>query len=321
MARKQRIEYEHAFYHVMNRGRGRRAIFHDDTYYQTFLEILQGACDRFTGIVHAYCLMGNHYHLLIETPNANLGRIMRHVNGVYTQRHNRLKQTDGPLFRGRYKAILVDADNYLLQLTRYIHRNPIETKPPLVDKLEAYRWSSYATYINKSKPEPFLEREMTYQLLGHKQRYRGYAEYVNHETDEELMTFYNKGNIATVIGDRAFKSWLHEQVLPQIDAEQKARITHSEVSMAHVTSATAKYYKTTSKTLRKLIKGPQPTNDGRKIAMYLSQEVAGETLQSIADFFGLSHSGSVSFITHAIRKRLLVDKHLRAKVDGIIRVL
>jgi len=79
--------------------------------------------------------MSNHYHLLIETPNANLGRIMRHINGVYTQRYNRLRNIDGPLFRGRYKAILVDQDAYLLQLSRYIHRNPIDMKQPLVDSL------------------------------------------------------------------------------------------------------------------------------------------------------------------------------------------
>ena len=78
---------------------------------------------------------GDHYHLLIEPPEANLGRIMRHINGVYTQRHNRMKKTDGSLFRGRYKAILVDADNYLLQLSRYIHRNPIEGKRPIVEDL------------------------------------------------------------------------------------------------------------------------------------------------------------------------------------------
>ena len=149
MPRPERIEYEYAFYHVMNRGRGRRLIFHNEQYYQVFLETLESACERFGGIVHAYCLMGNHYHLLIETPLANLGRIMRHVNGVYTQQYNRIKKTDGSLFRGRYKALIVDADAYLLQLTRYIHRNPIDTKRPMVDELQDYPWSSYPAYDKK----------------------------------------------------------------------------------------------------------------------------------------------------------------------------
>ena len=108
MPRPTRIQYENAFYHVMNRGRGRQRIFHNDAYYQEFLKTLEEAYQRFDAIIHAYCLMGNHYHLLIETPRANLDRIMRHINGIYTQRYNRLKGTDGPLFRGRYKPILVD---------------------------------------------------------------------------------------------------------------------------------------------------------------------------------------------------------------------
>lgn len=138
MPRPIRIEYEDAYYHVMNRGRGRQYIFHTEAYYQAFFETLSEACERFALVVHAYCLMGNHYHLLVQTPQGNLGRIMRHINGVYTQRYNRLKRTDGPLFRGRYKAILVDEDSYLLQLSRYIHRNPIEMKQPLVSGLENY---------------------------------------------------------------------------------------------------------------------------------------------------------------------------------------
>ncbi len=89
MPRPQRIEYENAFYHVMNRGRGRQFIFNDERYYLAFLETLSEVYTRFDCIIHAYCLMGNHYHLLLETPNANLSRIMRHINGVYTQRYNK----------------------------------------------------------------------------------------------------------------------------------------------------------------------------------------------------------------------------------------
>ena len=83
---------------------------------------------------------------MFETPNAHLSRVMRHVNGVYTQRYNRLKRTDGPLFHGRYKAVLVSQDEYLSQLSRYIHRNPIETTIPMVERLEEYPWSSYPAF-------------------------------------------------------------------------------------------------------------------------------------------------------------------------------
>ena len=103
MPRPLRIEYENAYYHVMNRGRFRQRIFPQEIYYQTFLETLAEACERFQLIVHAYCLMSNHYHLLLQTPQGNLGRLMRHINGVYTQRYNRLKKPMGPCFEAVIK--------------------------------------------------------------------------------------------------------------------------------------------------------------------------------------------------------------------------
>ena len=138
MARPLRIEYEDAFYHVMNRGRGRQWVFHDPAYYNDFLKCLNEANKRFGVEVHSYCLMGNHYHLFLKTPRGNLSRIMRHIDGVYTQRHNRRKRTDGTLFRGRYKAIVIDAGSYrvgnvVLQLkspyrdgTTHIVMSPLE---------------------------------------------------------------------------------------------------------------------------------------------------------------------------------------------------
>jgi len=116
MARPLRIHFENAYYHVMNRGRGRQRIFQYAADYQAFLATLAEAHARFGLQIHAYCLMGNHYHFLVHTPCDNLVQCMRHVNGLYTQRDNRLHHTDGPLFRGRYKAIVVQADRYVLAL-------------------------------------------------------------------------------------------------------------------------------------------------------------------------------------------------------------
>lgn len=141
MSRPQRIIYENAYYHIMNRGAGRRKIFNERVDREIFLQTLGEACQQFCIEVHAYCLMGNHYHLLIKTPQANLSRAMRHINGVYTQRYNRMNKTDSALFRGRYKAILVDSDAYLLHLSKYIHLNPLSAR--MVDSLEQYEWSSY----------------------------------------------------------------------------------------------------------------------------------------------------------------------------------
>jgi hypothetical protein len=149
--------------------------------------------------------MSNHYHLLIETPNANLSRVMRHINGVYTQRYNRLKRIDGPLFRGRYKGILVSQDEYLLQLSRYIHRNPIETTIPMVERLKDYPWSSYPAFVGLREPENWLDVALTYQFLKHPNPFEGYRHYVMRGVDEQTKRFHTKGNMGTIFGDETFK--------------------------------------------------------------------------------------------------------------------
>jgi REP element-mobilizing transposase RayT len=126
MTRPLRVIYPGAWYHVMNRGTARQTIFHDDSHFKLFIELMSEAVQRFGIEIHAYCLMGNHYYLLIRTPQPNLSQAVRHIDGIYTQRYNKLMQTDGPLLRGRFKSILVEKDNYLLQLSRYIHLNPVK---------------------------------------------------------------------------------------------------------------------------------------------------------------------------------------------------
>ncbi len=319
MPRALRIEYENALYHVMNRGKARQLIFHGEVYYQAFLDTVAQAQQRFQCVIHAYCLMGNHYHLLIETPNANLSRIMRHINGVYTQRYNRLKKVDGPLFRGRYKAILVDRDAYLLQLSRYIHRNPVDMKRPLVRYLEDYRWSSYPAYIGKTKPIHWLERETTYRILGHKQCCRGYENYVMQGTDEETKQFYQKGNLMTIIGGKDFKGWVYEELLPELAAEEKSRVILPDLTMDKITNGVALSYGTCADDLKKLTMGPQKGNEARKLAMYLCQELSAATLREIAQYFNLGHVGSVSFITHQVRKMKDEVRGLRRRIDGLIK--
>ena len=136
MSRPLRIEFANACYHIMNRGRRGEAVFEDGDDYQSFVQLIKESVEMWNVRIAAYCLMPNHYHLLIQTPDANLSRCMRHIDGVYTQRFNRAHDCDGPLFRGRYNSILVDEDSYLLELVRYIHRNPIRLG--LVDRVEAF---------------------------------------------------------------------------------------------------------------------------------------------------------------------------------------
>lgn len=141
MARPLRIEYLGALYHVTSRGNRQEDIYIDDQDRNAFLQVLSRVCDRFNWVCHSYCLMSNHYHLMIETPEANLSLGMRQLNGVYTQNLNRNHGRVGHVFQGRYKALLVQKDSYLLELSRYIVLNPV--RAGMVRSAKDWRWSSY----------------------------------------------------------------------------------------------------------------------------------------------------------------------------------
>ena len=320
MTRPLRIEYDDAYYHVMNRGRdkGRQKIFHSTTFYEEFLTTLVEACERFGLVVHAYCLMSNHYHLLVQTPKGNLSRAMRHINGVYTQRYNRLTSSDGPLFRGRYKALLVDKDSYLLQLSRYIHRNPIETKRPMVEKLEDYRWSSYPAYVNKAPCPDWLNREQIYGMLGKKNKFQGYRQYVAQENTEEITRFYNRGNTASVIGDKDYIAWLREDKIPELEDKRIIQqVISKELQLKTLIGLIAKFYKVSSEEITQLSRGYKQKKQIRKIAMFICQQLGGYSLKEIMEAFNLTNIGSVSYATTMVRKELNENKRFNREIEKL----
>lgn len=154
MARPLRIEFPGAVYHVTSRGNARADIFTDDSDRQIFLSVLGQTVKRFNWLCHAYCLMGNHYHLLIETPEGNLSAGMRHLNGVYTQTFNRIHHQDGHLFKGRFKSVLVEKESHLLELCRYVVLNPV--RAVMVERPEQHPWSSYLPTLGKAFGPEFL---------------------------------------------------------------------------------------------------------------------------------------------------------------------
>lgn len=159
MARPLRIEYEGAIYHALSRGDRREAIFRDEADRKEFLRTLEQVCGKTGWQVHAYCLMSNHFHLVLETPQPNLAVGMKWFLGTYTQRFNRRHRLSGHLFQGRYKAQLIDerSGDYLRAACDYVHLNPV--RAGLVapeEKLEAYRWSSYVGYRNPKERPPWL---------------------------------------------------------------------------------------------------------------------------------------------------------------------
>ena len=147
MARPLRIEFSGALYHVTSRGDRRESIFEDDEDRLMFLQTLAEVVQRFNWLCHGYCLMTNHYHLIVETPDANLSKGMRHLNGVFTQASNRRHKRAGHLFQGRFKGILVDKDNYLLELSRYVVLNPV--RADMVKQPMQWKWSSYGAMVGQ----------------------------------------------------------------------------------------------------------------------------------------------------------------------------
>jgi REP element-mobilizing transposase RayT len=154
MSRSIRIEFPDALYHVTARGDRREAIFEDDQDRQTFLLILEKTVTQFNWLCYAWCLMDNHYHLLIQTPDGNLSKGMRQLNGVATQTSNRRHHRVGHLFQGRFKAILVDHDAYLLELSRYIVLNPV--RAGMVKAPADWAWSSYRASAGLAPAAPWL---------------------------------------------------------------------------------------------------------------------------------------------------------------------
>jgi len=174
MARPLRIEYPGAVYHVTARGDGREDIYLSDEDREIFLEVFAHVIKRFGWVCHAWCLMTNHYHLMIETPKGNLSQGMRQLNGVYTQRFNRQHARVGHVFQGRYKAILVEKDAHLLSLCRYIVRNPVAAG--MVGDASAWKWSSYRATAGMENARVFdCVDWVLEQFGGSRKRYREFV--------------------------------------------------------------------------------------------------------------------------------------------------
>lgn len=208
MARPLRIEYPNALYHVMSRGNGYQNVYQDDKDRQKFLDWLQDAVEVHNIICHAYCLMGNHYHLLIETPDANLSRAMRDINGNYTQSFNARHKTVGHLFQGRYKAFVIEKDTYLLEVARYIVLNPVRAN--LATHPRQYKWSSYKITSESSDVPKYLYTDWILGYFGKERKkaqvsYRKFIKDGLHAEDP-----HKKIKSGLLLGSPQFIHWIWE---------------------------------------------------------------------------------------------------------------
>ena len=273
MARPIRIEYAGALYHVTSRGNRQEAIYEDDIDRQTFLSVLEQVCSTHNWIYHAYCLMTNHYHLLIETPDSNLSKGMRQLNGVYTQGFNRLHNRVGHVYQGRFKAILVEKEAYLLELSRYIVLNPVRAN--MVRAAKDWPWSSYRATVGQAEGVGYLQTEWLLAAFGKRKS----------SAIEKYKAFVAEGR-----GQPSPWTLLKNQVYLGGDefVEKMQALVDDDKELSEIPSSQRR-------PIPKLLSEYDGSNDDRNVAINLAYQSGGYTQKQIGDYFGL-HYSSVSGI-------------------------
>jgi REP element-mobilizing transposase RayT len=318
MPRALRIEYPGAAYHVMARGNQGRAIFEDDKDRQRFLETLGGACAKTGWRVHAYVLMGNHYHLLVETPEANLVAGMKWLQGTYTQRYNRRHEVFGHLFQGRYKAMPVEATHagYWEVVSTYIHLNP--ARAGLIEagkeRLKGYRWSSYPWYLTVGGRGPeWLHRERVMESLGlAPEDRRGYESYIEGRVLEIGMQAGRGGleeqwrqmRRGWYVGGEGFFGELRNRLEKAVRGRR--RESHSGAArQAHDELAAEKMLQTGLKALGLKMEALKAMRKGapEKVALaWWLRERTTASLRWVGERLRMGHSGNVSQGARKLRR-------------------
>ena len=306
MARPLRITYPGAFYHITSRGNERKEIFKSLADKEKFLFYLESATRRYDAIVHVYCLMGNHYHLLLETPTGNLSQIMRHINGAYTTYFNTKRQRAGHLLQGRFKAILVDMDEYSKELSRYIHLNPIRAK--MVGNLQDYRWSSYLDYIGNRKPPVWLEKDFILGYFGKKPSIaqKNYREFVDAKLDKKYKSPLREVVGSTILGSADFVK------------EIKARFIEGKKANRDLPALRALSSKPVIEDIVKAVESTflqQPALI-KNVSLFLCHRHTGSSLKRIGRHFSIGES-AVSQASRRIGMKIKRDKKLKKQIQKV----
>lgn len=264
MARKPRIEYEGAFYHIITRGNQRQKIFKDKEDFIKYLEVLTRYKSQYKYFLYAFVLMSNHVHLLIETQKTPLSKILQGINQSYTIYFNKKYRTEGHLFQGRYKAILCDRDEYLLSLVKYIHLNPIRAR--IVNMPEEYQWSSHHSYIKREKG--IIDEEQVLRMFSEdKTKARNlYSSYINDGLAVKREDIYSTID-QRILGGEEFA----EKILEKYNEEPGQIRRKREYSLSEIAGEIEKAYGITLKQIRSKAKD-RDISLGRKLISLIAKE-------------------------------------------------
>ncbi len=312
MSRPLRIQYPDAWYHVMNRGRRGEKIFTTKEDYWSFVDLLEELDEVFNVKIAAYCLMSSHYHLLVQTPDANLSRSMRHLNGVYTQRYNKRHRCDGQLFRGRYKSIVVESDSYALELVRYIHRNPLEAGLG-----QSYQWSTHKIYLSDSKKWKWLHKDYILRLFSESkpESIRLYKQFVLKETPEEINQIFGRRNLPAVLGSKRFVDRIKDKFFNLKNIEEIPETKRLAPDIDKIKYTVCKAYNIKETELYVTMRGY--FNEPRNVAVYLIRHLRNDTLKDVGKQFGIEKYSTVSSIVERVKYEMKVDKSLKKRIQDL----
>jgi len=307
MARRPRIEFEGAFYHVITRGNQRQKVFKDKDDFLKYLEILFNYKIRYKYFLYAYVLMNNHIHLLVETQETPLSKILQGINQSYTTYFNRKYKIVGHLLQGRYKAILCDRDEYLLSLVKYIHLNPVRAK--IVKFPDKYQWSSQHSYIKKTDGINIIDTDQVLRMFSeNKQRARKlYSAYMS---DSQIV---KKEDVYNTIGQRILGSEeFLERVMERYDGELKKEKREREYTLYEIAKGVEKIYGITLKQIRERSKSETITL-GRRLLSLVAKEYGYRGKET-----GLYVRKDPAVITRDLKEKGQLEKEME-KVFNTIR--
>jgi putative transposase len=314
MSRPLRIEFDGAFYHICARGNERKAIFKENKDKKHFLHLLEFAHSKYQATFHAYVLMDNHYHLILETPKAGLSKIIHSLNTAYTLYFNKKYQRFGHLFQGRYRSVIIEADSYLLALSRYIHLNPV--RAGIVKNPEDYPWSSYLAYIGKEAAQPWLRRDLVL-VQGSKEKkaaYKAYKEFTFKGLREGIANPLEDAYKGFILGKKEFI----EKVMAL--SEEKPEIPQSKNIRNLLT------IEKIHELVKDALSGLRAEEIGLKdpikaVAVYLCKRHLGQNNAIIGEYFGGLHYSAVTKIAQRIQAKKERNQSFAQKLEKLERDL
>jgi len=317
MARPLRIEFPGAYYHVTCRGNERRRIFLDRVDYVMFLDKLALSLDIYHVLLHAYICMRNHFHMLLSTPEGNLSEFMRHFNISYTAAFNRRHRRVGHLYQGRYKAYLIEADSYLLAVSRYIHLNPVSAG--LVERPEDWVWSSFRGYDRVKARVQWVDYGRVLGEFGgdNATGRRRYVDFVSAGLREKLSSPLSSAVHGLVLGSEGFRDRIAEMISSRSEDSElpQLNLLRQHPTVKQVVEAVATYY---GVDLSRWRGGRRDNGLSRAVAVYVARQITRESLSAICQVLGYRHVSSIGAAYRRVEKAI-EDKRTAKEVNELLR--